>query len=73
MTSEVAALAVLLRKTQWLLDDVAYEVAAGRMDEIDLGQVAGVLEGVAKLLRSQGELPALATEDDEVESAEYGS
>ncbi|MFC7343255.1 hypothetical protein [Saccharopolyspora griseoalba] len=52
MTSDAAAIAVLLRKAQWLLDDVAYEVAAGRSKAIDLSEVAGVLEGVATVLRS---------------------
>lgn len=53
MTSDAAALAVLLRKAQWLLDDVAYEVAAGRSEAIDLHQVAGVLEGIAQVLRNK--------------------
>ena len=53
MTSDAAALAVLLRRAQWLLDDVAYEVAAGRSEAIDLDQVAGVLEGIAQVLRTK--------------------
>ncbi|SFS65780.1 hypothetical protein [Saccharopolyspora flava] len=55
MTSDAATLAGLLRKAQWLLDDVAFEVAAGRGVDIDLSQVAGVLEEVALLLRVSAE------------------
>lgn len=57
MTSEVAALAVLLRKTQWLLDDVAHEVAAGRGTALDLQQIASTLDEVTLLLRENSCLP----------------
>lgn len=57
MTSEAAAMAVLLRKTQWLLDDVAYELAAGRGAVLDLRQVASALDEVTLLLRENSCLP----------------
>lgn len=58
MTRDTAALAVLLRRTQWLLDDVAYEVAAGRSDAVDLRQVAEVLKSVVSLLLPEAESEA---------------
>ncbi|MEU5847277.1 hypothetical protein [Saccharopolyspora shandongensis] len=68
MTRETAALAVLLRKAQWLLDDLAYEVAAGRARESDLCGVADVLDEVARLLRSESrdETPFVVDSSSEV-------
>lgn len=51
MTTRSAALAVLLRKTQWLLDDLAFEVGSGRADQVDFSEVIDLLESVTDLLR----------------------
>jgi hypothetical protein len=49
-------LAALLRRAQWLLDDVAHEVAAGRCGDSERSAVADVLDGLAAALRGE-ELP----------------
>ncbi|TDC89301.1 hypothetical protein E1161_21645 [Saccharopolyspora aridisoli] len=53
MTTRSAALAVLLRKTQWLLDDLAFEVGAGRADQVDFAEVIDLLESVTAMLRDE--------------------
>jgi hypothetical protein len=53
MTAETAALAILLRRTQWLLDDLAYEVGAGVVDEADLCAAASALDETSRLLRER--------------------
>lgn len=46
------ALAVLLRETQWLLDDVAHDLPAGNLDAAKQGELAEILERVAALIRA---------------------
>ncbi|MEV4733131.1 hypothetical protein [Saccharopolyspora sp. NPDC049426] len=53
MTTRSAALAVLLRKTQWLLDDLAFEIGAGRANQVDIACVIDLLESVIALLREE--------------------
>lgn len=53
MTTRSAALAVLLRKTQWLLDDLAFEVGSGRADQVDFAKVIELLESVTAMLRDE--------------------
>ncbi|SFB50421.1 hypothetical protein SAMN05216266_114185 [Amycolatopsis marina] len=46
-----ATLAVLLRQTQWLLDDVAHDLPAGRVTPEKGAELAGLLEDLAALIR----------------------
>lgn len=54
-------LAVLLRQTQWLLDDAAHDIPAGRYQQTKRDELAVVLEQVAALIRGRppGNRPAL--------------
>lgn len=45
------AVAVFLRRTQWLLDDVAFRVGSGEMHAADVDDVSAALEEVVRLLR----------------------
>ena len=45
-------LGVLLRQTQWLLDDAAHDIPAGRYHPGRRGELAIVLEHVASLIRA---------------------
>ncbi|PKW13739.1 hypothetical protein [Saccharopolyspora spinosa] len=51
MGTENADLAVLLRRTQWLLDDLAFQVGAGRRDADDFEAAATALDEISLLLR----------------------
>ncbi|MEV5542431.1 hypothetical protein AB0L13_36975 [Saccharopolyspora shandongensis] len=53
MGAENAALAVLLRRAQWLLDDLAFQVGAGHRDADDFEAVAAVLTEISQLLREK--------------------
>jgi hypothetical protein len=53
MSHEEATLAVLLRQTQWLLDDVAHDLPAGRVTPDKGEELAGILESLAALVRKQ--------------------
>ncbi|WP_139274125.1 hypothetical protein [Saccharopolyspora flava] len=44
---------MLLRKTQWLLDDLAFEVGSGRADQIDFTGITSLLESVTAMLREE--------------------
>lgn len=44
-------LAVLLRETQWLLDEVANDVVRNGVSVAKAAEVANVLENLAKLVR----------------------
>lgn len=46
-----ATLAVLIRQTQWLLDDVAHDLPAGRVTPDKGAELAGLLEDLAALIR----------------------
>lgn len=50
MTAETARLAVLLRRTQWLIDDLAHEVGSGSLGKSELATAAAALAEVSKLL-----------------------
>lgn len=45
-------LGVLLRQTQWLLDDAAHDIPAGRYHPSQRDELAVVLEQVASLIRA---------------------
>ncbi|WP_190816882.1 hypothetical protein [Saccharopolyspora pogona] len=51
MSPKTAALAVFLRRTQWLLDDLAFHAGAGHLDAEDIDKTAAALEEVVHLLR----------------------
>lgn len=51
MTESGASLAVLLRQTQWMLDDVARQVAAGQLTPAKADELAGILESLAAYVR----------------------
>jgi hypothetical protein len=53
MGADNAALAVLLRRAQWLLDDLAYQVGAGRLDADDFHAAATTLDEISLLLREK--------------------
>lgn len=45
------AIAVFLRRAQWLLDDAAHEIPAGRYSRTDATELAKTLEDLAQLIR----------------------
>lgn len=45
-------LGVLLRQTQWLLDDAAHDIPAGRYHPNKRDELAVILEYVARLVRA---------------------
>lgn len=47
------ALAVLLRQTQWLLDDIARELPKGSVTAAKKDELAAILETLAALLRRE--------------------
>ena len=49
-TSDDAALAVVLRQTQWILDDAAHGLPTGRFPTDKRRELASVLESLAVLL-----------------------
>lgn len=51
MSAESTRLAVLLRSTQWMLDDLAHEVGGGALNSTELATTANALDEVATLLR----------------------
>ncbi|MEV0704203.1 hypothetical protein AB0I53_40685 [Saccharopolyspora sp. NPDC050389] len=53
MGAENEGLAVLLRRTQWLLDDLAFQVGAGHRDADDFEAIAAALDEVSLLLREK--------------------
>ena len=52
MVNPDAALAVVLRQTQWLLDDVAHDLPAGRLAPERRAELATILEDLATLVRN---------------------
>lgn len=52
MTGEERALVVLLRQTEWLCDELAYGIPAGRVGAERRKDAADVLSQVAELLRA---------------------
>lgn len=51
MSGPETALAVLLRKGQWLLDEAAFEVGAGRYGVTERQELADALDQLAAALR----------------------
>jgi predicted RNA-binding protein associated with RNAse of E/G family len=51
MTDEERQLAVLLRQTQWLLDDLAHALPTGQVPATKRNEAANILTSVASLLR----------------------
>jgi hypothetical protein len=51
--SSVAALAVLIRQAQWLLDDVAANIQSGRVTPEQGRDLASILERLAEVVRDQ--------------------
>lgn len=45
-------LAVLLRQTQWALDDAAHDFPAGRVSAARRAELAGTLEALAAIVRA---------------------
>lgn len=52
MTAQSTVLAVRLRQAQWLLDDLAFDVGADRLDAAHIAKAATVLAGLGALLTS---------------------
>ncbi|TWG07851.1 hypothetical protein [Saccharopolyspora dendranthemae] len=50
MSADTTRLAVLLRSTQWMLDDLAHEVGSGALNSTELATTATALDEVAALL-----------------------
>lgn len=57
-----AALAVSLRKTQWLLDDAAHQIPGDCFDHTQAAELAETLEELAALVRKSIGGPVVATE-----------
>ncbi|MCI2418757.1 hypothetical protein MOQ72_15050 [Saccharopolyspora sp. K220] len=53
MSAETAGLAVFLRRTQWVLDDLAFRVGAGHLDPQEIDETSAALEQVVLLLREK--------------------
>lgn len=51
MTDENTMLAVVLRQTQWLLDELAHKLPAGQVPAVQRNEAADTLHSVAGLLR----------------------
>ncbi|MER7012829.1 hypothetical protein ABT324_15540 [Saccharopolyspora sp. NPDC000359] len=51
MSAKTVALAVFLRRTQWLIDDLAFHAAVGQLDDDEVDAAATALEEVVRLLR----------------------
>lgn len=58
-------LSVLLRQTQWLLDDAAYDIPAGRYHQSKRDELANVLEYVAGVVRATTSTTMINTGDDQ--------
>lgn len=52
--SDAGSLAVVIRQTQWLLDDTARDVPAGRLTPEKSQELAAILDGLAALVRKHG-------------------
>jgi hypothetical protein len=66
MSRRDTQLAVLLRRAQWMLDDAAHDLPAGRCTDDDREMLASVLDELTAALRGQ-ELPPSAVNIDRVE------
>ncbi|GAA4849109.1 hypothetical protein [Saccharopolyspora rosea] len=51
MSTRTKGLAVLLRRAQWLLGDLAFHVGAGSFRDRDVEDVCALLEEVVRMLR----------------------
>jgi hypothetical protein len=52
VTAQSTVLAVRLRQAQWLLDDLAFDAGADRLDAQQIAEAATVLAGLGTLLAS---------------------
>lgn len=52
MTAQSTVLAVRLRQAQWLLDDLAFDAGADRLDAQQIAEAIAVLAGLGTLLAS---------------------
>lgn len=57
-------LSVLLRQTQWLLDDAAHDIPAGRYHLDQRDELANVLEYVASVVRATRSSAVINTHND---------
>ncbi|GAA4831713.1 hypothetical protein GCM10025787_08610 [Saccharopolyspora rosea] len=62
VSSDNRVLAVLLRRAQWLLGDLAFQVGRSGIDGVETEDVAAVLDEISSLLREKRSL-AHAAED----------
>ncbi|MGW1678593.1 hypothetical protein [Saccharopolyspora sp. NPDC002376] len=53
MSADTAAMAVLLRRTQWLLDDLAHNIGGGLLDAGELTDAAAALDELSLLLKEK--------------------
>ncbi|GAA0523501.1 hypothetical protein GCM10011581_39490 [Saccharopolyspora subtropica] len=51
MSERTRGLATLLRRTQWLLDDLAFHVGSGRLDAGEFEEASAALEEIVLLLK----------------------
>lgn len=56
-------LAVLMRQAEWLLGEVAGNLQADRVPPENLGELAGILDDLAALVRQRAERVVIDTED----------
>ncbi|MGH3930810.1 MAG: hypothetical protein ACRDTF_12615 [Pseudonocardiaceae bacterium] len=57
-------LSVLLRQTQWLLDDAAHDIPAGRYHLNQRDELANVLEYVAGVVRATTSTAMISNDGD---------
>ncbi|QIZ35429.1 hypothetical protein [Saccharopolyspora sp. ASAGF58] len=61
MSERTSGLATLLRRAQWMLDDLAFQVGAGVLDSDDLDAAASALDETARLLHETANNDARAS------------
>ena len=66
MSDEERQLAVVLRQTQWLLNELARSLPAGQVPATQRNEAADILQSVAELLRI--DIPAVIDQPTEWES-----
>ncbi|MBB5156619.1 hypothetical protein [Saccharopolyspora phatthalungensis] len=55
MSAETAAVAILLRRIQWLFNDFAFRAEMGQLDAVDIDMASAALEeNILLLLREKG-------------------
>lgn len=61
---DVVTLAVLVRQTQWLLDDAARDLPAGRYSPEKAAELAGILEDLAAVVRQHAGRQVIDAEEE---------